>query len=131
MAIVTYLAAHAIVSAKSSFKETVMAGIERSAKMTQHALYIQLEAKPGKEQEVASFLSSARSTVNDEPDTTAWFAIRTGPRMFGIFDAFANERGRDAHLQGKLAKQITSKADLFVRMPEMQRVEVLADKLPH
>lgn len=99
--------------------------------MTQHALYVQLEAKPGKEQEVASFLSSARSTVNDEPDTTAWFAIRMGPRMFGIFDAFANERGRDAHLQGKLAKQITSKADLFVKTPEMQRVEVLADKLPH
>jgi hypothetical protein len=69
--------------------------------------------------------------VDDEPDTTAWFAIRTGPRMFGIFDAFAHERGRDAHLHGKLAKQITSKADLFVKMPEMQRVEVLADKLPH
>ena len=68
--------------------------------------------------------------LNDEPDTTAWFAIRMGPRMFGIFDAFANERGRDAHLQGKLAKQITSKADLFVK-PEIQRVEVLADKLPH
>ena len=99
--------------------------------MTQHALYVQLEAKPGKEQEVASFLSGARSMVNDEPDTTAWFALRMGPRMFGIFDAFANERGRDAHLHGKLAKQITSKADLFVNKPEMQRVEILADKLPH
>ena len=99
--------------------------------MTQHALYVQLEAKPGKEQEVATFLSGARSMINDEPDTTAWFAIRMGPRMFGIFDTFANERGRDAHLQGKLAKQITSKADLFVRTPEMQRVEILADKLPH
>src|SRR5258708_12238708 len=98
--------------------------------MTQHALYVQLEAKPGKEQEVASFLSSARSTVNDEPDTTAWFAIRTGPRMFGIFDAFANERGRDAHLQGKLAKQIPSKPDLFVTLPDIQRVEVLAANLP-
>jgi quinol monooxygenase YgiN len=100
--------------------------------MTQHALYVQLEAKPGKEQEVANFLSSARTMVSDEPETTAWFAIRMGPRMFGIFDAFANERGRDAHLQGKLAKQITSKApELFAKTPEMQRVEVLADKLPH
>ena len=45
--------------------------------------------------------------VSEEPDTTAWFAIWMGPRMFGIFDTFANERGRDAHLQGKLAKQIT------------------------
>ena len=100
--------------------------------MTQHALYVQLEAKPGKEQEVASLLSSARTMVNDEPDTTAWFAIRMGPRTFGIFDAFMNERGREAHLQGKLASQIMSKASqLFVNTPEIQRVEVLADKLPH
>jgi quinol monooxygenase YgiN len=100
--------------------------------MTQHALYVQLEAKPGKEQEVATFLSGARNMVTDEPDTTAWFAIRMGPRMFGIFDAFANERGRDAHLQGRLATQIRAKApDLFVKTPEIQRVEVLADKLPH
>jgi len=100
--------------------------------MTQHALYVQLEAKPGKEQEVANFLSSARSMVRDEPETTAWFAIRMGPRTFGIFDAFADERGRDAHLQGKLAKQIASMApQLFAKTPEMQRVEVLADKLPH
>jgi quinol monooxygenase YgiN len=107
-------------------------GTMRRATMTQHALYVQLEAKPGKEQEVASFLSGARTMVNDEPDTTAWFAIRMGPRMFGIFDAFADERGRDAHLKGKLAKQITSKApELFAKAPEMQRVEVLADKLPH
>jgi quinol monooxygenase YgiN len=100
--------------------------------MTQHALYVQLEAKPGKEQEVASFLSSARTMVNDEPDTTAWFAIRMGPRTFGIFDAFANERGREAHLQGKLAAQLMSKApQLFEKTPEIRRVDVLADKLPH
>jgi quinol monooxygenase YgiN len=100
--------------------------------MTQHALYVQLEAKPGKEQEVASFLSGARSMVNDEPDTTAWFAIRMGPRTFGIFDAFANERGREAHMQGKLATELMSKASqLFVKPPEMQRLDVLADKLPH
>ena len=67
--------------------------------MTQHALYVQLEAKPGKEQEVATFLSGARTMVTDEPDTTAWFAIRMGPRTFGIFDAFANERGRRARLR--------------------------------
>ncbi len=100
--------------------------------MTQHALYVQLEAKPGKEQEVASFLSNARSMVNDEPDTTAWFAIRMGPTTFGIFDAFANERGREAHLQGKVASQLKSKASqLFTRDPEIRKVDVLADKLPH
>ena len=70
--------------------------------------------------------------ITDEPETTAWFAIRMGPRSFGIFDAFANAHGRDAHLQGKLASQIRAKAsDLFVGTPEIQRVEVLADKLPH
>jgi quinol monooxygenase YgiN len=100
--------------------------------MTQHALYVQLEAKPGKEQEVAAFLASARPMVEDEPDTTAWFAIRMEPRTFGIFDAFADERGRDAHLQGKLAKQLMAKASqLFVHQPEIQRLDVIADKLPH
>jgi quinol monooxygenase YgiN len=100
--------------------------------MTHHALYVQLEAKPGMEQEVASFLSSARSMVDDEPETTAWFAIRMGNSTFGIFDAFANEHGREAHLQGKLAKQLMSRASqLFVKQPEIRRVDVLADKLPH
>jgi quinol monooxygenase YgiN len=100
--------------------------------MTQHALYVQLEAKPGKEQEVAAFLSGARSMVDDEPDTTAWFAIKMGPRTFGIFDAFATERGREAHLQGKVAKQLMAKApQLFVGQPQIQRAEVIADKLPH
>jgi quinol monooxygenase YgiN len=100
--------------------------------MTNHALYVQLEAKPGMEQEVASFLSSARSMVDDEPETMAWFAIRMGNSTFGIFDAFANEHGREAHLQGKLAKQLMSRASqLFVKQPEIRRVDVLADKLPH
>ncbi len=100
--------------------------------MTQHALYVELEAKPGKEQEVATFLSSARSMVDQEPDTTAWFAIRMGPTTFGIFDAFPNERGREAHLQGKLATELMSKApQLFTKTPEIHRVDVLADKLPH
>jgi quinol monooxygenase YgiN len=100
--------------------------------MTNHALYVQLEAKPGMEQEVASFLSSARSMVDAEPETTAWFAIRMGNSTFGIFDAFANEHGREAHLQGKLAKQLMSRASqLFVKQPEIRRMDVLADKLPH
>jgi quinol monooxygenase YgiN len=100
--------------------------------MTNHALYVQLEAKPGMEQEVASLLSNARSMVDDEPETMAWFAIRMGNSTFGIFDAFANEHGREAHLQGKLAKQLMSRASqLFVKQPEIRRMDVLADKLPH
>jgi quinol monooxygenase YgiN len=100
--------------------------------MTQLALYVQLEAKPGKEQEVAAFLSGAQRMVEAEPDTTAWFAMKMGPRTFGIFDAFASERGRDAHLHGKVAEQLMARApQLFVNTPEIQRIEILADKLPH
>jgi quinol monooxygenase YgiN len=100
--------------------------------MTQHALYVQLEAKPGKEQEVAAFLSDAQPLVEDEPGTTAWFAIRMGPRTFGIFDVFDNERGREAHLQGKVAQQLMARApQLFANELEIQRLDVLADKLPH
>jgi quinol monooxygenase YgiN len=100
--------------------------------MTQHALYVRLEAKPGKEHEVAAFLSGALPLVYADPHTTAWFAIKMGPRTFGIFDAFANERGREAHLQGKLAQQLMARApQLFANQPEIQRVDVLADKLPH
>jgi len=100
--------------------------------MTQHALYVQLEAKPGKEKEVAAFLASARSMVEQEPETTAWFAVKMGPTTFGIFDAFANERGREAHLQGKVAKELMAKSpQLFAEEPQIHRIEVLADKLPH
>ena len=100
--------------------------------MTQHALYVQLEAKPGKEREVAAFLANARSMVEQEPETTAWFAVKMGPTTFGIFDAFANERGREAHLQGKVAKELMAKSpQLFAKEPEIHRIEVLADKLPH
>jgi quinol monooxygenase YgiN len=99
--------------------------------MTKYALYVQLEAKPGKEQEVAAFLSSALPLVNQEPDTTAWFAIRMGPSTFGIFDAFPSEQGRAAHLNGAVAKALMAKAsELLTKAPEIHQVDVLADKLP-
>jgi quinol monooxygenase YgiN len=99
--------------------------------MTKYSLYVQLEAKPGKEQEVADFLVSALPLVNQEPETTAWFALRMGPTTFGIFDAFPSEAGRDAHLNGEVAKALMAKAsDLFAKPPEIHKVDVLADKLP-
>jgi quinol monooxygenase YgiN len=99
--------------------------------MTKYALYVHLEAKPGKEQEVAGFLSSALPLVNQEPETTAWFALCMGPNVFGIFDAFPNEQGRNAHLNGAVAKALMAKAaDLFSKPPEIRQVDVLADKLP-
>lgn len=64
--------------------------------MTKYALYVPLEAKPGKEKDVADFLKSALPLVNDEAETISWFAIKEGPSRFAIFDTFDDEAGRDA-----------------------------------
>ena len=94
-------------------------------------LYVRLEAKPGKEAEVSSFLEGALPLVNDEPDTTAWFAIRMGPSTFGIFDVFENDEGRDAHLNGKVAAALMDNADeLFSEPPSIEKIDVFANKLP-
>jgi quinol monooxygenase YgiN len=100
--------------------------------MTDLALYVRLEAKPGKEQEVADLLGALRALVLEERGTIAWFALRIAPSTFAIFDAFSDEQGRDAHLNGKLAAALTEKAsELFANQVEIRKVEVLADKLPH
>ena len=95
------------------------------------ALLVRLEAKPGKEEEVERFLNSGLALVQEEPATTAWFAIRMGPSTFGIFDAFADESGRQAHLAGKVAAALKQKAaELFAEPPAIETVDVLAAKLP-
>ena len=95
------------------------------------ALFVRLEAKPGKEAEVESFLNSGLALVQEEPDTTAWFAIRMGPSTFGIFDAFPDDSGRQAHLNGRVAAALMAKAsDLLAQPPKIEKVDVLAAKLP-
>lgn len=99
--------------------------------MVQTALYVHLEAKPGKEAEVESFLKSGLAIVEEEPATTAWFALRMGPTSFGIFDAFPDEAGRQAHLAGRVAAALMAKADdLLAKPPQINKVDVLAAKLP-
>jgi len=99
--------------------------------MVNVALFVRLEAKPGKEEEVESFLMSGLAIVAEEPATTAWFAIRLGPSTFGIFDAFPDEAGRQAHLSGKVAAALMAKAaELFAEPPSIEKVDVLAAKLP-
>ena len=73
--------------------------------MTKKALFVRLEAKPGKENEVGEFLRSGQPLVQEEPGTIAWFRIQLGPTTFAIFDAFADDAGRDAHLSGKKLRQ--------------------------
>lgn len=99
--------------------------------MVHVALLVRLEAKPGKEAEVASFLEGGLAIVEEEPATTAWFAIRMGPTTFGIFDAFPDDAGRQAHLTGRVAAALMAKApDLLARPPVIEQVDVLAAKLP-
>ena len=95
------------------------------------ALYVRLEAKPGKEKEVEAFLKGGLPLVQDEPDTIAWFGIRLGPTTFGIFDAFPDEKGRQAHLAGRVAAALMMQApELFAKPPVIEKVDVLAAKLP-
>ena len=87
-----------------------------------------LVAKPGKEDELAAFLASALPLAEAEPDTTAWFAIKIDASTFGIFDAFEDASGRDAHLNGAVAQGLNDNADLFAQSPEIHEVDVLASK---
>jgi quinol monooxygenase YgiN len=99
--------------------------------MVNVALYVKLEAKPGKEKEVEDFLRGGLPIVQDEPATIAWFAIRLGPTTFGIFDAFPDEAGRQAHLSGRVAAALMAKApELLAEPPDIHNVDVLAAKLP-
>ncbi|MDB6022264.1 MAG: antibiotic biosynthesis monooxygenase [Pedosphaera sp.] len=99
--------------------------------MISEALFVRLEAKPGKEADVEKFLRDGLQLVEQEPATTAWFALRLGKSTFGIFDAFPDDSGRQAHLSGKVARALKSKApELFAESPDIEKAEVLAAKLP-
>jgi len=97
--------------------------------MDKVALWAMLQTKPGKEREVAEFLKSAVPLVQAEPATNAWFALQLGPSTFGIFDTFAAESGREAHLSGKVAAALMQKApELLAEPPKIQKIDVLAFK---
>ncbi|MDB6019139.1 MAG: hypothetical protein JWR19_3628 [Pedosphaera sp.] len=95
------------------------------------ALFVRLEAKRGKEAEVEEFLRNGLQLVQEEPATIAWFGIRLGPTTFGIFDAFPDDAGRQAHLSGKVAAALKARAaELFAQPPQIEKLDVLAAKLP-
>ena len=99
--------------------------------MDKFAVWAQLEAKPGKEAEVEEFLKSAQPLAEQESGTTTWYALKIGPSKYGIFDTFVDEEGRNAHLNGEIAKALFAKAEeLFARPPEIDRPEILAVKAP-
>jgi quinol monooxygenase YgiN len=97
--------------------------------MVRVGLLARLEAKPGKEADVIELLEGALPLAISETETTVWFAIRLGPSTFGIFDAFADEAGRQAHLSGRIASALLAKApELLAGPPVIEPVDVLAAK---
>ena len=94
-------------------------------------LFARLEAKPGKEDELAAFLKHGLRLANQETTTPLWFALRLAPTTFAIFDSFADEAGRQNHLNGPIAQALMAQApNLLAQPPVIERLEVLGAKLP-
>ncbi len=91
-------------------------------------LFVRLEAAQGKEQELEEFLTGAQSLVEQEPGTTVWYAVKLGPTTFAIFDAFEEESGREAHLNGAVAQGLGEHPELFAQPPSIEQADVLASK---
>ena len=99
--------------------------------MLTRSLFVRLEAKPGKENDVAAFLQQGLQLANQEATTPTWFALRLSPTTFAIFDAFEDESGRQAHLDGPIAKALMENApNLLATAPLIERLDVLGAKLP-
>jgi quinol monooxygenase YgiN len=95
------------------------------------ALWVQLEAKKGKEVEVEKFLRDGLSVVNNEPGTITWYALKLSPTSYAIFDTFSDSKGREAHLAGDVANALKEKAsELFAKQPTIERIDILAAKMP-
>src|SRR5579871_4073251 len=118
------LAEWGITQFRSSTKE------EKQQHMVTVALFVRLEAKPGKEAAVADFLRGALPLVQMEPATNPWFAIQMGPSTFGIFDAFPDDAGRQTHLSGPVGDALREKAsELFAKPPAIEKLDILASKI--
>jgi quinol monooxygenase YgiN len=99
--------------------------------MAKFALWAVLESKPGKEKEVEDFLKSAEPLAEKEQGTLTWYAVKIGPSQYAIFDTFADEKGREAHIHGEIAKTLFARAsELFSKEPAINKLEVLAAKGP-
>ena len=98
--------------------------------MVKLALFVRLRAKPGKESELQKLLEGALSIVNEENGTPLWFALKFDKSTFGIFDAFSDETGRKAHLDGRVAAALMAKApELLAESPVIEKIDLLASKV--
>ena len=98
--------------------------------MLTKALLVRLEALPGKEAELADFLTEARTIVMEEPGTVAWFAIQFGPSTFGVYDVFPDDEARDAHLAGGVGQALGPNTGVLFAEPHIERIDILAAKVP-
>jgi quinol monooxygenase YgiN len=99
--------------------------------MVKVALWVMLEARPGKEADVEKFLQSALPLVEAEPQTITWYALRLGPGKYGIFDTFNDDAGRQAHLTGKVAEALMANAGaLLAKPPTIEKIDLLTAKVP-
>ena len=104
-------------------------GLTPEIPMIKLALFARLEAKPGKEAAVAKFLETGLALANQEATTPIWFALKLSQTTFGVFDAFHDENGRQAHLAGPIAQALMGQApELLAAPPVIERIEVLGLK---
>lgn len=97
--------------------------------MSKVGLWVPLQAKPGKEQELDNFVKSAQALAEREPGTVSWYVVKMGAGNFGIFDTFADESGRNAHLNGEIAKALMAKAgELLSEPPKIHKIDIIAAK---
>ena len=97
--------------------------------MAKQAIWVMLKAKPGKESDVEAFLKQGATMSNNEAQTVTWYGVKLGPGMYGVFDTFNDEAGRDAHLNGEIAKALMANAStLFSNEIKIEKMEILASK---
>jgi len=97
--------------------------------MAKYALYVSLKAKPGKEKDVEAFLKQGAELSKKEAGTVNWYGLKEDEGLYSVFDTFNDEAGRNAHLNGEIAKALMAKAsELFAEAPKIHKVDILADK---
>ena len=97
--------------------------------MAKQAIWVMLKAKPGKEADVEALLKQGATMSNSEPQTVTWYGVKMGPGIYGVFDTFNDEAGRDAHLNGEIAKALMANAStLFSNEIKIEKMEILASK---
>ena len=97
--------------------------------MPKLALYVPLKPKPGKEKELEEFLKKGAEMAAQEPGTVTWYALKEDDGRYSVFDTFNDEAGRDAHLNGPIAKALMAKAEELLAEPlHISKVTLVAAK---